>query len=853
MNQKDKPMRKTPTTRKFNVLKLVLLMTLISSQSFGQVPSDLLNQWNSNTVGGTTYDHCEQWKITYPTGEEDKTLCGEANNEFYYVNPAGDGIVFKTPVRNNNGTTPNSTNIRSELREREVDGGADVYWTTEGYHAIYVKQAFTHLPINKDEVVGTQIHGNKAAGIDDAVVLRLHDKELYLSFNGNVLRPDLTISTNYTLGTIHEVIFEVIDDKHYVYYSEDGNLKSAFQSGNASSYLVKDNGNAVLMDIYYGESYFKVGNYTQSNPTEEGDDTDDPNNYGEVVVYDMYVDHEGPTVVGSECDDTPTNISVSSVGETSATVAWDFVAAVDHYKVRHAVTGTENWVTSGNISAGTYEITGLTSDITYQWQVRAKCADGSGSDYSAGQGADFTPTEVINETCVASVPTNKVVDNIGESNVTFNWTFDPLMDHYNVRFRPNGSSTWTTLTSLRESEGDFTVSGSTASMPVSGLTAETEYEWQLRAKCGDGSASEYADGQGVNFTTDGGNAWVCSTVAPSDILPDLSYFKVTFPIDANGNDYEGVAYADRESPLIKATEVDDLVDWVPTSDYCPYFYAEGNEVVFVAHVAGALTSANAYPRTELRETPNGTNDLWSYQDEHELNATFRITHLPNIKQEVNVLQLKGNTSNSTSGTKEPFRLDYRADGNQGLHITVNESTTVEDIMDYSLGQTIVSRMYVNNGDITIELNNIDVAGSRGEFDTTYTSDFAYGYFKAGCYTQSSIWSEKTGVSAESPDAYGEVRFSQLIMGPTGIITADNEITEFNDQVTVSPNPAQSMITIGNSSGSIVEVYNVNGLLQSTIVIDNNQKVIDVNDLTAGIYFLHIAGGEGTAVKKLIKE
>ena len=38
----------------------------------GLIPSDLM-------------DNCNQWKITYPDGEEDKTLCGEPNNEYFYV------------------------------------------------------------------------------------------------------------------------------------------------------------------------------------------------------------------------------------------------------------------------------------------------------------------------------------------------------------------------------------------------------------------------------------------------------------------------------------------------------------------------------------------------------------------------------------------------------------------------------------------------------------------------------------------------------------------------------------------------------------------------------------------------
>lgn len=240
-------------------------------------PSDLMENYN-------------QWKITYPDGSEDKTLYQESN-EYFEVNSSKNGIVFYAPIRSDNGTTPNSSYVRSELRERKADGSSDIYWTTSGTHVVYVKQAITHLPINKSHLVATQIHGNKDEGIDDAMVLRLEDKHLFLSFNGGKLRSDLTIKTNYNLGTVHEVIFEVINGKHYCYYSEDGNLKSSYESGNASGYLVKDGSNSYVMNKSYGDAYFKVGNYTQSNPDQEGSDTDDPDNYGEVVVYDFYVRH----------------------------------------------------------------------------------------------------------------------------------------------------------------------------------------------------------------------------------------------------------------------------------------------------------------------------------------------------------------------------------------------------------------------------------------------------------------------------------------------------------------------------------------------------------------------------------
>ena len=249
------------------------------SSGSASVPSDLMG-------------NCNQWKITYPDGVEDKTLCGEPNNEYFYVNEAGDGMVFYAPIRSDNGTTPNSSYIRSELREREPDGSKDVYWTTTGQHIVYVKQAITHLPMVKDHLVATQIHGNKSEGIDDAMVLRLEGDHLFLSFNGGKLRDDLTIKTGYQLGTTHEIIFEVVDGRHYAYYSEDGNLADAFLSGNADQYLVRDGSNDYVLDRDYGDAYFKIGNYTQSNADREGEFADHPDNYGEVVVYDYWIDHQ---------------------------------------------------------------------------------------------------------------------------------------------------------------------------------------------------------------------------------------------------------------------------------------------------------------------------------------------------------------------------------------------------------------------------------------------------------------------------------------------------------------------------------------------------------------------------------
>ncbi|MBT8316309.1 MAG: T9SS type A sorting domain-containing protein [Lutibacter sp.] len=347
----------------------ILLTSFILPITAQVVPSDLMK-------------NCNQWKITYPTGEEDKTLCDEPNNEFFYVNDTNNAIVFRAPIRSDNGTTPNSSNIRSELRERVADGTVDIYWTTEGSHMVYVKQAITHLPINKPHLVATQIHGNKDDGIDDAMVMRLENSHLFLSFNGGQLRDEITIKSNYSLGTIHEVIFLVVDGKHYCYYAEDGNLLNAYTSGDPTSYLIKADGNDFVMDLNYDQSYFKVGNYTQSNADEEGSDTDNPTNYGEVLVYDFYVEHDEDNVSSVELSPTTIDLLTNNTYQLSTSV-----------KPTNAVDVGVSY-SSSNINVATVDTNGLVTAVS----------EGSATITVTTNDGGFTDTTEINVVDLAIVP-----------------------------------------------------------------------------------------------------------------------------------------------------------------------------------------------------------------------------------------------------------------------------------------------------------------------------------------------------------------------------------------------------------------------------------------------------------------
>ncbi|WP_431133209.1 immunoglobulin-like domain-containing protein [Psychroserpens mesophilus] len=88
--------------------------------------------------------------------------------------------------------------------------------------------------------------------------------------------------------------------------------------------------------------------------------------------------------------------------------------------------------------------------------------------------------------CNANIPTGLAASNVAATSATLSWTAVPGAS-YDLRYREVGASAWTTTS----------VNG--ISSNVTGLTALTQYEAQVRSKCTGGSNSAYTSL--VNFTT----------------------------------------------------------------------------------------------------------------------------------------------------------------------------------------------------------------------------------------------------------------------------------------------------------------------------------------------------------------
>ncbi len=175
----------------------------------------------------------------------------------------------------------------------------------------------------------------------------------------------------------------------------------------------------------------------------------------------------------------PTGMNTTNVADNSATFNWTSVAGAGSYNVQFRKVGTSSW-TSANTSATSYNASGLIAGTSYEWQVQTLCTAGGSSSFTAS--TNFTTTGVA----PCNTPAGLSTTGITATTATFNWGAVAGAVNYGIQYRIVGGSIWTSATSA------------TTSFAASGLTAATNYEWQVRTNCSSSSSSYTAS---INFTT----------------------------------------------------------------------------------------------------------------------------------------------------------------------------------------------------------------------------------------------------------------------------------------------------------------------------------------------------------------
>lgn len=227
-----------------------------------KLPSEIINlkMWKLTVPAKIPDDGFEPVDILQPE------LDSYSMPPWFMVTQDSSGVVFRAPV--NASTTKNSDYPRSELREMKNDGTEEQFWSsTEGTHALFIKESITSVPKEKKAVVAGQIHGDD----DDLLTVRLEDRKLFIARSKQEVK---VLDPEYVLGRIFSVKFVAENGEIKIYYNNSATPVASVEK------KVK-------------QAYFKAGAYTQSNCETEGSaDLCNESNYGEVIIYDLEVKHE---------------------------------------------------------------------------------------------------------------------------------------------------------------------------------------------------------------------------------------------------------------------------------------------------------------------------------------------------------------------------------------------------------------------------------------------------------------------------------------------------------------------------------------------------------------------------------
>ena len=147
----------------------------------------------------------------------------------------------------------------------------------------------------------------------------------------------------------------------------------------------------------------------------------------------------------------PTN-PIASSDESSVTVTWEPVAGASGYDLE--IDGKVY-----NVKGTSYRVTGLKPDTYYSYRIRANNTDGS-SSYSRAKTLKTT-----------SMPPETVKETRSQTSITLRWDRVSGASNYDLLF--NGTTYRVTDTSKT----------------ISGLTANTSYNYQIRVNTTDGSSS----------------------------------------------------------------------------------------------------------------------------------------------------------------------------------------------------------------------------------------------------------------------------------------------------------------------------------------------------------------------------
>ena len=246
-------------------------------------------------------------------------------------------------------------------------------------------------------------------------------------------------------------------------------------------------------------------------------------------IFKAFITYNGTTVYGNDLifntlaqgqptEPTATTLPAEAVTQTTATLKGT-ISNPDNVTITaqgfewKAASASNYTVVNATGATMASPITGLTANTDYTY--RAFVTTANGTHY--GDDVTFTTLQEVVEPC--DVPTNLHASEFDAHSITIGWNTNGNATGWNIHYRVE-NGTWSNAYST------------TNSYVITGLVAETTYEIEVQADCGNGNLSDWCAPIHISTAYDGIESWLENSVS---LYPNPAKEYVDIRVDGDLN------------------------------------------------------------------------------------------------------------------------------------------------------------------------------------------------------------------------------------------------------------------------------------------------------------------------------
>ncbi len=300
------------------------------------------------------------------------------------------------------------------------------------------------------------------------------------------------------------------------------------------------------------------------------------------------------TVGGGNCA-PPTGLTTTGLSTNSVILVWAAVSGATSYTIQYKPSTTSSWITAGTATTSAFNLGGLTAGVTYNWQVKASC-----SVYSAT--ALFSTTGGGSGVCNAP---NSLSTMYSGSNASLSWNAVAGASSYTLQYRPTTANYWITTNAL-----------AVTNYTLSGLSANTTYNWRVKASCSGYSAvALFSTGSGgstcaipVNLTNNSVSA--TSAVISWGAVSGATNYVLQLKLASSAN-YSTLGTVSSNIVTLSGLQSSTAYTWRVKANCSDYSVGMGlnTPAFFIDQKESAALIRVAVPEVSLVMYPNPATDL----------------------------------------------------------------------------------------------------------------------------------------------------------------------------------------------------------------------------------------------------